>query len=359
MSGPVTTVATAAHTYSVAGHEQTLDAVLLIVPLVRASTGQPLPPRAAQPHAFTRHPHAQARIASGSYLVVAARPDLALRALPAPSTTITVELSVPGEPVISRDFTVPSGSALPLHPPAWELDDPPITVTGTVRRKNFPFPAAPSASVVAGTGLTTTPFALAVRTPIALGHAAGLTVRRVTLTAGPATTLAADATQGAPSVVLSNTAGIGAGTVLEYGDPTVREHVITDGLGPGPGEVRLRTPLVRSASAGVAVTTHSAAPAGPTPVLTRAAQAGDGVLLLDLLPGSMVAAAAVQITDGTRSEIRTPHLLSDADGHFRPAGVRNLAALELTATGPGGTGPAITSAIDPGGVPVIVDLTIP
>lgn len=359
MSGPVTTVATATHTYSVAGHEETLDAVLLIVPLVRASTGQPLPPRAAQPHAVTRHPHARARIASGSYLVVAGRPDLALRALPAPSTTIIVELSVPGEAMISRDFTIPTGSALPLHPPAWELDAPPITVTGTVRRKNFPFPAVASAKIVAGTGLTTTPFALALRTPLALGHAAGLTVRRVTLTAGPATTFAADAAQGALSVTLSSTAGIGAGTVLEYGDPTVREHVIADGLGLGPGEVRLRTPIVRSASAGVAVTTQTAAPAGPTPVLTRATQPGEGVLLLDLLAASLAAATAVQISDGTRSEIRTPQLLSDADGHFRLAGVRDLAALELTATGPGGTGPAITSAIDPGGGPVIVDLTTP
>ena len=40
-------------------------------------------------------------------------------------------------------------------------------------------------------------------------------------------------------------------------------------------------------------------------------------------------------------------------------GVRNLAALELTATGPAGTGPSVTTAIDPGGAPAIFDLTTP
>lgn len=98
MSTPVTgvtTVATSARTYAVAGREETLDAVLVIVPLVRAATGRPFPARAAQPSVRTGHPHARARIASGGFLVVAGRPDLVLRSS-VPFTTITVELAVPG-----------------------------------------------------------------------------------------------------------------------------------------------------------------------------------------------------------------------------------------------------------------------
>jgi hypothetical protein len=359
MSGPVTTVATPSHVYTVSGREQTLDAVLIIVPLVRAATGQPLPPRAAQPHAVTRHPYARARIASGGYLVVAGRPDLALRPAPAPSTTITVELAVPGEPVISQDFIIPTGSALPLHLPPWELDDPLLTVTGTVRRNAFPHTAVPSATVVAGTGMALAPFALALRTPLALEHATGLTVRLCTLTPGPPTTLAEPASSGALSVVLASTVGIGAGTVLGIGDETIREHVIADGTSLGPGQVLLRTPIVHSAPANAAIASFGVAVSGPAPVLTRTAQAGDGVLLLDALPPALASAAAIQIPDGTNSEVRAPHAVSDANGHFRLPGVRNLAALELTATGPAGTGTSVTTAIDPGVVPVIFDLTTP
>lgn len=361
MSGPVSgvTVATSVRAYTVAGREEILDAVLVVVPLVRAATGQPLPARAAQPSARTRHPHARARVASGGFLVVAGRPDLALRPAPAPSTAITVELAVPGEPVISRDFSVPTGAALPVHEPAWELDDPVRTVTGTVRRIGFPFPAVPAATVTAGTGAAGAPFALALRTPLALDHAAGLPVRKCTLTAGPVTTLAEPVAAGALSVVLGSSAGIGTGTVLEFGDDPVREHVVVQGPGPEPEQVLLRTPVVHSAPSGVPIASYSPALTGPAPVLTRAPRAGDGVLLLDSLPAQLTSASAIQVDDGTSSEIRAPHALSDAGGHVRLAGVRNLAAIELTATGPAGTGPAITTAIDPGGGPVIVDLTTP
>ncbi len=359
MSGPVTTVATSTSTYRVGGREQTLDAVLLVVPLVRAATGRPVPPRAAQPYASTRHPHARARAASGGYLVIAGRPDLALRAAPAPSTTITVDLAVPGEPVISRAFTIATGSALPAHEPAWELDDPPLTVTGTVRRQAFPFPAVPSATVVAGTGAAAPPAALALRTPLALDHAAGTTAQACTLTAGPATTLAAPVGHGALGVVLASTAAIAAGTVLELGDEATREHLVVDGPGAAAGEISLRTPVVRSAASGTVVATYSASVLGPSPALTRAGRVGDGLLLLDSLPSAVAGAAAVQITDGPRSEIRAPHALTDAAGHFRLPGVRSLAAIELTATGPSGTGPSVTTAVAPVGGPVLVDLPTP
>lgn len=339
--------------------EQTLDAVLVIVPLVRAATGQPLPARAAQPLASTAHPHARARIASGGFLVVAGRPDLALRPAPAPSTTITVDLAVPGETLISRDFSVLTGASLPVHEPAWELDDPVRTVTGSVRRRAFPFPAVPSATVAAGTGVAGTPFALALRTPLALDHPAGLTVRECTLAAGPGSTLAEPVAAGALSVVLAGAAGIGAGAVLQFGADPIREHVVVQGPGSAPDELLLRTPVVHSAPAGAAVTSWTSALTGPSPLLDRAARVGDGVLLLDSLPASLAAAGAVQLDDGTASEIRAPHALSDSAGHFRVPGVRNLAALQLTATGPAGTGPAVTTAIDPGGGPVIADLTTP
>lgn len=355
----VSIVATSARTYTVAGRERTLDTVLVIVPLVRASTGRPLPARAAQPAARTRHPHAWARIVTGGFLAIAGRPDLALRPPPAPSTTITVDLAVPGEPVISRDFSVPAGASLPVHEPAWELDDPVRTVTGSVRRAGFPFPAVASATVTAGTGAASAPFALALRTPLALAHAAGLPIRQCTLTAGPNTTLAEPVAAGAVSLVLAGSAGIGAGTVLEFGDDPVREQVIVQGQGPGPDQILLRTPVVHSAPAGAPIAGFSAALTGPAPVLVRAAHAGDGVLLLDSFSAAVSAAAAVRLDDGTSSEIRSTHAVADARGYFRLAGVRNLAALELTATGPAGTGPAITTAIDPGGGPVIVNLTTP
>jgi hypothetical protein len=362
MSGPLTgaaTVATPSHVYTVRGREVTVDTVLFIVPVVRAATGRPLPPRAAQPHAVTRHPHARARVASGGFLVVAGRPDLVLRPAPAPSTTITVALAVPGDPVIERDFVIPTGSALPVHLPPWELDDPVRTVTGTVRRVGFPFPAVPAATVAAGTGATIAPFALALRTPLALDHAAGQAVRPCTLTAGPVTSLAEPAVAGALDLVLASTAGVAAGAVLGFGAEEIRDHVVADGTGPGPGQVRLRTSVVRSAPAGTAVATSTATISGPSPVLTRPAQAGDGVLLLDSLPPALSGAAAVRIEDANRSEVRSPHVVTGADGHFWLAGVRNLAALELTATGPAGTGPAVTTALDPGGSPVIVDLATP
>lgn len=360
MTGPATTtVATPSTIYTVAGRETTTDAVLLVVPLVRAATGQPLPARAAQPLAITRHPHARARIASGGFLVVAGRPDLALRPAPAVSTTITVALAVPGEPVVSQDFTIPTGSALPVQVAPWALDDPIRSITGTVRRVAFPFPAVPAATVTAGTGVALAPFALALRTPLALDHAAGSPLRACTLATASVTALAEPAGQGDISLVLVSNAGIGAGTVLQFGDETIREHVIVDATGPDPGQVLLRTPVVHSAPAATAVATCSATITGPGPVLTRAARAGDGVLLPDSLPAAVAGAATIQVTDGIRSEIRAPHAITGADGHFRLAGVRTLGALELTATGAAGTGSSITTAIDPGGGPVIVDLTTP
>src|SRR5262249_2396299 len=153
---------------------------------------------------------------------------------------------------------------------------------------------------------------------------------------GPVTTLAGPAIPGALTVVLTSTAGIGAGTVLATGDETIREHLVVHGPGAGPGEVRLRTPIVRSAPVGAAITSFGAAVPGPAPALPRAARAGDGVLMLDALPAALASAAAIQITDGANSEVRASHAVSDASGHFRLPGVRNLAVLELTATGPAG-----------------------
>lgn len=358
MSDPLTTVATSSRTYTVTGREVRTDAALLVVPLVRAATGRPLPARSPQPQARTRHPHARVRIASGALLVVAGRPDLALRPAPA-ATTIPVELSMPGEPPFARDFVIPAGSALPLTLPAWELDDPLRTVTGTVRRKAFPFPSVPQATVVSGPGTAGPPFLLALRTPLALDHPAGRTVQACTLTAGAATVLASATTGGATSLFLASTAGISAGTVLAFGPDTIAEQVVAAGTGPGTGEVLLRTLVVHSAEAGTPVSTFTAAVAGLAAMLAVPARAGEGVLQLDALPAAVASASAVRLEDANRSEVRTPHIVTDADGHFRLAGVGNLATIALTATGPSGTGAAVTTALDPRGGPVDVDLAVP
>ncbi|WP_454698331.1 hypothetical protein [Arthrobacter humicola] len=359
MSDPLTTVATTSRTYTVTGREVRTNVVLLVVPLVRAATGVALPSRGAQPFARTNHAHTRARIASGGFLIVAGRADLALRPAPATSTTITVELAMPGEPVLTRDFTIPTGATLPVHHPAWELDDPVRTITGTVRRKGFPFPPVPQAQVAAGSGTAGAPFVLALRAPLALDHASGQTVRACTLTAGPVTALESAVAAAATSVVLISNVGIIAGTVLEFGANTVREQVIAAGTGPAPGEVRLRTPVVHSAASGTVVSTFTGSVSGPVPKLVSTARAGDGVVLLDSLPSALASAIAVRIQDSGRSEVRNPHAVTGADGHFRLAGVRNFALLSLTASGPTGTGQAVTTGLDPGGGPIDVDLAVP
>lgn len=305
---------------------------LAVVALVDEWTG--LAPE--QIRATSRTPWIRAHVTDG-YLVLTGVPERALPHLATAAETIVVRLERPGRGRYDVELVVPVNSALPWRGPALALDSTVVAVAGRVRRSSFPHAAVGGAILdVQGVG---TQSLVALRTPLAFAHDAGVTVRRRNLNPGAATT-AGQTAAGQTRVVVASTAGIVNGTVLAIGPEEREEHVTASGLEPG-GVVVLRVPLVRSVADGAAVRLFTTGgTSGPT-TLTRAARPGDGVVVT----AAASTADILEVSDGVRTELRSTGLKSDPTGAWRLDGVRGIPRISLTVSAAGLTtvGPEVQS----------------
>jgi hypothetical protein len=298
---------------------------LLVARIVDAASHVPRPVRDAS----TASPYAWAHVATGGYLVLSGRPELALPDLATTSRDIGARLEFDDRGPLDLQFTIPAGSSLPFRPGDVEVALPPAGLTGTITDAAFPNP--PIAGATIAITAASPPPLLGLRTPLSLVHPSGASVRARTITAAAvATSLAEAADQGATAVTVLSTAGCAAGAVLELGDDPSLEHVVITAVDGALALVSLAVPLRRSRAAGARTRAYTLTAAGAPSTLAREAAAGDGVL--EVTPA--VVGDVVEV-GGPTSELRATNAVTDAAGRWRLDGVRSIGRLELTVSATG------------------------
>jgi hypothetical protein len=293
-------------------------------------------------------PHASAFIATGSYLVVSGRPDLAMPNLATTAYSVPVELEFPDRAPLDVTFTVPAGQVLPYETPAGTpVELPAVTLTGTVTEAAYPYTPIPGASV-ALTAPSPPPAFAAVTTPVALARAAGTGVTGVTTAAAaPATALQEAITLGDSAVTVLDSTGFAAGGAVALGSPTDAEHGLVTAVDAATDVVTLAAPVRRSRPAAAAAQALSYATPGPATTLARDVEAGDGVLELTAELTTPLARL-----DGASPELRGLGAITDPNGRWRIDGVRAIGTVALTISAAGYTTAGPTNQdIDYGGGP--------
>jgi hypothetical protein len=157
---------------------------------------------------------------------------------------------------------------------------------------------------------------------------------------GAVRTLEQVAEGGSTSVHLSDRTGLAGNPVLRFGqaeDPLVAYRVVdTVASEPAdltlPGQVTLRSPLVHTYAAGTLVEPVTPDAITTTANLARAAQAGDGLLILD----AALTEATVEIADlVSLGEIHALGATASTTGFYRLDGIGRLAKVRLQATAAG------------------------
>jgi hypothetical protein len=318
-------VVTARRAYEVIDAERLVTKAIVVVRVLDGGSGGALGIATVD----SERMHTRAHVASGGYIVVTGRPELALPGLTGGPQDVPLRIwPLKGNPV-DLTITIPAGSPLPYLPAPLVVDPPPVALAGTVISTAFPYPALAGASVQLGGPPSPAPGYLALRIPLALEHAAGSDVRPRTL--GPAaasTTTTAAVSAGDLRVLVTSLTGAVAGNVLQLGPDETAEHLVVTGT--DAGAVLVQVPVARSRPSGAPVQLFplTAAPAPPHPQLTRVAHARDGVILTS----PAVSGALVELVDAvaTRSELRFSDALTDTAGRWRIDGVRALPRVWLS-----------------------------
>jgi hypothetical protein len=299
---------------------------LVVTRVLDAASGLP---RAVQT-ATTQVPHAWARVATGSYLVLSGRPELVVPELATQAYQLDSALGFADRAPLALEFTLPAGTALPYRPAAIPVELPPVSLQGTVTQEAYPHGPIDGAAIsVAATAGP--PALLALRTPLSVDHPSAASVHSVTVTpAAPATTLSEAVPQGAATLTLTSLAGCAAGAALVLGQDIDSEHAIISAVEPATSQVVLTAPLRRSRPVLAPARALTIAVAGATSALARGGEAGDGMLELT----GAVTVVLVQI-DGPVPELRATGAVSDPDGHWQLDGVRAIGQLAVTVTAAG------------------------
>jgi len=321
------TVSTPTASYVVVDADPFETSGLIVARVVDAASGQARTIRRVS----TRAPHAYAHVASGGWLVLTGRPQLAVPNLGTANQALPARLEFDDVQPVDLVFTIPAGSTLPFRPPDVDVEPPPTSLVGTVTAEAFPH--APIGGATIAVAATAPPPALvALGTPLAAGHSGTANVVERTLApAAAATALAAPAQAGATKALLLSVAGCTPGTgVLVLGEPADFEHVRITAVDVAAKEVTLAVPLRRSRPGGAAVRAFLLTGVGSTTTLARAAVAGDGVVLVD----AALAGAVVELA-GPLPELRATGLVANVDGRWRLDGVRSIGELTLTVSAAG------------------------
>lgn len=231
----------------------------------------------------------------------------------------------------------------------------PVRVSGQVRRTGLLQTAVGGARVDAVADVRVPGlFPFALRLPLRGESPVGAPVQPVTVTpAGADLLVSRDARAGSDVLSLADRTGLAAGVTIRAGDAPrhqIAEVVALDPPGPGPGDVRLRDPLLATVPAGTAAVAVTLADTGASGALQRRARDGDGLLALT----AALAADAVRVG----AETYAAGAVADAHGYYHLAGLRGTPAVALlaSAAGFGGGQPATLVELDPSRPTTTADL---
>ena len=269
------------------------------------------------------------------FFAVGGDPELAFSLLASNAYPFGLTVSAPGYREASQTVPVPANATFPRPPVVFSLRRRPVRLQGRVTEAAGAQGPIPGAAVGIGAGPV-----LALRTPLAFGHDAGVEVRDCALTsAGAPKLLHSAAAGGDDTLTLNNRTGLNLGHVLRLGPPEAYEYAPITGLAPEPadlnqpGEVTLGTPLRRSLSPGDEAQRVNPAPNPAAEPLAARAEVGEGVLRLS----NPLAAATVRVEllASPEVEYHAVGALSDAEGFYRFDGIAGIVEATFVASAAG------------------------
>jgi hypothetical protein len=252
---------------------------------------------------------------------------------------VTLTIKANGYRDNSVVVNVPINAAFPVQAPIVLLRPLPVRIQGRVVKEKDRTPIA--GALVS----TTTPKVVLLRTPTYFAHAKNVTIRARPLNpTGGAKQLAADAHAGSLALKLNSVAGLAANNVLRIGPDAKTDYAIIAALGSGPGELTLKSGLAHSFAAGTAVRRVTPGAVAASTQLARAADAGDGLLLLN----ANLSGTALEISDAPLIEYHDLNVLSDTEGFYALNAVGGVKTLDLVASAMGFTDLKIAYTLDYG-----------
>lgn len=325
-------------TYTVAVDALTEYSAVVIGQARDELTGEP--PR-VRPRVRVDHPGLFAHVAADAVFGVAGYVARTLPDLADTARTLELTISADGYQEKRLSVFIDAGAALPVQAPPVLLRRLPVLLQGRAVEDVTGSPPVAGALVTATGGPGPGEFSAALRTPLHFAHAAGTPVRVCNFApVGSAKHLLRAARAGERNLLLDNRAGLAPGNVLRAGEGPSLVFAVIESLDPLPanpnlpGPVTLRHALGRSFPEGAELREVNPAVVGGALQLTRGADAGDGLVLLDAAPaageGLRVAAAAAADV-----EYHPLGAVADAEGFYRLAGLGRVGVVELDASGPG------------------------
>jgi len=293
--------------------------------LIDENTGQPLDVVATLSGGL---PGMLMRVTDGSLIVGAANTDLVLPKLASTPYSFSVLINAPGYRPTTLPITIPAGSLLPFPAPTVRMRPVGIRFQGRVVKARDRSPVPNATIAIKNTSN------LLLRTPVRFAHNLGVTVNAVALSnTGPARQVKEDIGRGATRVILDNNGALAPGAHLQFSTNIAAEIYEVGAVGPDAGEVQIVGGLASTFTAGTPVQAVNASAPTASANLLRSCDPGDGVLIVS----AALTNHAIEISDGTQSELHWLNALSDANGYYRANGVAGVKALELLCSAGGFT----------------------
>jgi hypothetical protein len=257
------------------------------------------------------------------YYALAGKIPLLFPELDTQAYALQITVSAPGHTDAVVTVPVAIGSVFPLAEQGFALNYDPVRVQGRVTLAATGAPVVNASVRVDEANLAT------LRAPTRFPHANGTTVRSGALNpSGALRTVIESALPNAQQLLLSDTTGLGAGSILRLGDAHAFTFVVLDSV-PQPGEVLLRGTPARSVPLGEEARLVTFAPDGGAQLLTDDLPAGTGLLPLDANLGG----DALQIDDADPllAEYFATGAVTDSMGYYRLNGVGRRQTIHLRA----------------------------
>lgn len=274
-------------------------------------------------HIGVDHPDVFVKTFPTGYYALAGRIGVVFPALNTQPYALQLTVSAPGYVGATATVVIPMAAVFPLPEQPFALSYEPVRLQGRVTLASTGAPLVNAAVTVAEPNLAT------LRTPTRFAHANGTPVNRGALNpSGALRSVIEPAPAHAQQLRLSDTAGLGAGSILRLGNAVAFTFVVLDSV-PQPGSVLLRGTPRRSVNVGEEVRLVNFAPDGGAQQLTAALPAGIGLLPLD---GDLNAEALlIADADPLLAEYHAVGALTDSQGYYRLSGVGRRQSVHLAA----------------------------
>ena len=277
----------------------------------------------ANPQIKVDHPAVFVRTFTTGYFALAGKIPVLFPELDTQAYALQITVSAPGHDGSTVTVAVPISSAFPLAEQSFLLHYTPVRLQGRVTLASTGAPVVSATVRVDEANLST------LRAPTRFAHLNSTQVNSGTLTSsGVLRTVIHSTPPDAQELRLSDTTGLGGGSILRLGNPMAYTFVVLDSV-PQPGIVLLRGTPRRSVNQGEVARLVTFAPDGGTQQLSDDVPAGVGLLPLDGTLGG----DALQIDDPNplQVEYHAVAAVTDSQGYYRLNGVGRRQTVHLRA----------------------------